>query len=167
MKSLVLLMAIFAASLHVVMAAAVQLPDTNVGTISRRAMNATTDCARSKARVVCSKPAETLLNMEYYLWRQFELSEKLIQQYQIDLQNPWVLTYREHQELYGLWRQGSIGDVNYSRPWWFFNGGKDWDLWNNYKGISCEDARSKYLEVFERAEDKVLGAKLIKQIEAA
>uniref|UniRef100_A0ABD2WMR2 ACB domain-containing protein n=1 Tax=Trichogramma kaykai TaxID=54128 RepID=A0ABD2WMR2_9HYME len=54
-------------------------------------------------------------------------------------------------ELYALFKQGSIGDVNTSRPGMFDLKGKaKWDMWNNKKGMSQEEAKEAYIKFVDR-----------------
>ena len=47
------------------------------------------------------------------------------------------MTNEELQELYGLYKQGSVGDVNTARPGMLdFKGKAKWDGWNAKKGMS-------------------------------
>ncbi|KDR20995.1 Acyl-CoA-binding protein-like protein, partial [Zootermopsis nevadensis] len=50
-------------------------------------------------------------------------------------------------ELYSLYKQGSIGDVNTPRPGGLldFKGKAKWDAWNRKKGISQENAKEAYI----------------------
>ncbi|GMH09148.1 hypothetical protein Nepgr_010988 [Nepenthes gracilis] len=48
--------------------------------------------------------------------------------------------------LYGLYKQGTVGDVNTSRPGMFDMRGKaKWDAWNAVKGKTQEEAMSDYI----------------------
>jgi diazepam-binding inhibitor (GABA receptor modulating acyl-CoA-binding protein) len=51
-------------------------------------------------------------------------------------------------EIYSLFKQGSIGDVNTDRPGMLDLKGKaKWDAWNARKGTSQEDAQKAYIEL--------------------
>ncbi|GAA95606.1 uncharacterized protein L969DRAFT_92736 [Mixia osmundae IAM 14324] len=53
-------------------------------------------------------------------------------------------------KFYGLYKQAKIGDVNTSRPGTFdFAGKAKWDAWSANKGMSQEDAQTKYVETFK------------------
>ena len=57
-------------------------------------------------------------------------------------------TNEELLDLYGYFKQATIGDCNTDRPGIFYM--KDcakWDNWNSRKGISKEDAEKKYIEL--------------------
>ena len=50
-------------------------------------------------------------------------------------------------EIYGLYKQGCIGDINIPQPYAFkvFERGK-WEGWNAQKGMSQEQARIEYID---------------------
>ena len=49
-------------------------------------------------------------------------------------------------ELYGLYKQATVGDVDTSRPGMFDMKGKaKWDAWNAKKGTSQADAEAAYI----------------------
>lgn len=51
-------------------------------------------------------------------------------------------------ELYALFKQANVGDVNVPRPGMLdFKGKAKWDAWEKKKGLSAEDARAKYVEL--------------------
>ena len=53
-------------------------------------------------------------------------------------------------EIYALYKQGLIGDVNTDRPGMLDLKGKaKWDAWNAKKGTSKEDAQKAYIELVE------------------
>ncbi len=49
--------------------------------------------------------------------------------------------------LYGLFKQGSIGDNDGSRPWVDPKGKAKFDAWLSHKGKSSEDAMKEYIDV--------------------
>lgn len=52
-----------------------------------------------------------------------------------------TLTNEELLELYALYKQGTVGDCNTSRPGMFDQKGRyKWDGWNGKKGVNKEDA---------------------------
>ena len=56
-------------------------------------------------------------------------------------------TNEELLELYGLYKQATVGDCNTERPGMFDMKGKaKWDKWDALKGMSKEDAQRKYVE---------------------
>ena len=51
-------------------------------------------------------------------------------------------------DLYGLFKQATVGDVNTSRPGMFDPKGQyKWDKWSSHKGTSKEDAEKAYIEL--------------------
>ncbi|XP_058504183.1 acyl-CoA-binding domain-containing protein 7 [Solea solea] len=55
-------------------------------------------------------------------------------------------TDQELLDLYGLYKQATVGDVNTDRPGLFDMKGKaKWDAWNSRKGMSKDDAMSAYV----------------------
>jgi len=58
-------------------------------------------------------------------------------------------------EIYGLFKQGTVGDVNTDRPGMLDLKGKaKWDSWNKLKGIGQEDAKQKYIDLVAKLEEK-------------
>ncbi|KAH9957439.1 acyl-CoA-binding protein [Russula dissimulans] len=48
---------------------------------------------------------------------------------------------------YSYYKQATIGDINVERPGFLdFTGKAKWDAWNELKGVSKEEAWSKYVE---------------------
>ncbi|XP_011500768.1 PREDICTED: acyl-CoA-binding protein homolog [Ceratosolen solmsi marchali] len=59
-------------------------------------------------------------------------------------------TDHELLELYALFKQGSLGDVNTSRPGMFDLKGKaKWDAWSSKKGMSKDEAKETYVKFVE------------------
>lgn len=53
-------------------------------------------------------------------------------------------------EVYGLFKQATVGDVNTSRPGLLDMKGKaKWDAWNAVKGTSQDEAKEKYVALVE------------------
>ena len=55
-------------------------------------------------------------------------------------------------EIYALFKQGTVGDVNTARPGMFttsFTANPKWDAWNGKKGMSKEDAQEAYVELLK------------------
>ncbi|KAJ3642086.1 hypothetical protein Zmor_024903 [Zophobas morio] len=49
-------------------------------------------------------------------------------------------------EIYGLFKQGTVGDVNTDRPGMLDLKGKSkWDAWNAKKGTSQDSAKEQYI----------------------
>lgn len=62
---------------------------------------------------------------------------------------------QELLDLYGYYKQATIGDVNTERPGMFdFKGKAKWDNWSSRKGTSKEDAERKYIELVKTFTDK-------------
>lgn len=56
-------------------------------------------------------------------------------------------------ELYGLYKQATIGDVSGKRPGMLdMRGRAKFDAWAERKGMSSEDARARYVALVERLE---------------
>ena len=52
----------------------------------------------------------------------------------------------ELTELYGLYKQATIGDINIPSPWFSLSeAGMKWTAWNSKKGLSVYDAEVKYI----------------------
>ena len=59
------------------------------------------------------------------------------------------LSDAEKLEIYALFKQASVGDINIPEPGYTFYKGKDnykWDAWNAKKGLSQDDARQAYVD---------------------
>ncbi|XP_060936994.1 acyl-CoA-binding protein homolog isoform X2 [Limanda limanda] len=53
---------------------------------------------------------------------------------------------QELLDLYGLYKQSTVGDVNIDQPGMFDMKGKaKWNAWNSRKGMSKDDAMSAYI----------------------
>ena len=51
-------------------------------------------------------------------------------------------------EIYALYKQGLIGDVNTARPGMLDLKGKaKWDAWNAKKGVTSEEAQQQYIDL--------------------
>ncbi|XP_072273960.1 acyl-CoA-binding protein [Pyxicephalus adspersus] len=56
----------------------------------------------------------------------------------------------EMLQLYALYKQATVGDVNTARPGMLdFKGKAKWDAWDSKKGISQEDARAQYIKLVD------------------
>ena len=54
-------------------------------------------------------------------------------------------------ELYGLYKQIIIGDINTERPsFWDLVGKSKWDSWKSYEGLNREEAKKKYVNIVDR-----------------
>ncbi|XP_075158755.1 acyl-CoA binding protein 1 [Haematobia irritans] len=50
-------------------------------------------------------------------------------------------------ELYGLYKQATVGDCNTAKPGFLdFKGKAKWEAWNSRKGMSNDDARNAYVQ---------------------
>ena len=64
-------------------------------------------------------------------------------------------TDQELLDLYGWFKQASIGDVNTDRPGMFDLKGKyKWDNWNSRKGASKDEAEKAYIELVQQLMEK-------------
>lgn len=53
-------------------------------------------------------------------------------------------------QLYGLFKQATVGDVNTDRPGIFaLKDRYKWDAWEKNKGLSKEEAEAKYIELVD------------------
>ncbi|XP_028819927.1 acyl-CoA-binding protein [Denticeps clupeoides] len=61
----------------------------------------------------------------------------------------------EMLEVYALYKQATVGDVNTARPGMLdFTGKAKWDAWDGKKGTSKEDAMSTYIKLVEELKQK-------------
>ncbi|KAI9522072.1 hypothetical protein NQZ68_039895 [Dissostichus eleginoides] len=64
----------------------------------------------------------------------------------------------EMLQVYSLFKQASVGDVNTGRPGMFdFTGKAKWDAWEKQKGKSKEDAMSEYVSLVDQLKEKYGG----------
>ncbi|SCW00040.1 LAFE_0B08130g1_1 [Lachancea fermentati] len=58
-------------------------------------------------------------------------------------------------ELYGLYKQATVGDNNKERPGMFNLKDKyKWDAWEKLKGMTQEEAEQKYIEYVDQLQAK-------------
>mmetsp|Transcript_11670 Transcript_11670/g.18976 ORF Transcript_11670/g.18976 Transcript_11670/m.18976 type:complete len:87 (+) Transcript_11670:150-410(+) len=58
-------------------------------------------------------------------------------------------------EIYALYKQATVGDVNTTRPGLMdFKGKAKWDAWNSKKGLSKEEAKTKYVALAKELQSK-------------
>lgn len=58
------------------------------------------------------------------------------------------LSNEKKLEIYALYKQGLVGDVNTDRPGMFDMKGKaKWDAWNGKKGTPKEEAQQAYVDL--------------------
>jgi diazepam-binding inhibitor (GABA receptor modulating acyl-CoA-binding protein) len=56
-------------------------------------------------------------------------------------------TDSELLELYGLYKQATVGDINIEKPYFFkFEELAKWNAWDLYKGLSTYDSEVKYVK---------------------
>ncbi|XP_067304670.1 acyl-CoA-binding domain-containing protein 7 [Pseudorasbora parva] len=64
-------------------------------------------------------------------------------------------TDSEMRELYGLYKQASVGDINIEKPGLLDMKGKaKWNAWNLKKGMSNEDAMNAYISLAKEVTEK-------------
>mmetsp|Transcript_8620 Transcript_8620/g.12723 ORF Transcript_8620/g.12723 Transcript_8620/m.12723 type:complete len:89 (-) Transcript_8620:46-312(-) len=60
-------------------------------------------------------------------------------------------TNEELLELYALFKQATVGDVNTDRPGMLdFTGKAKWDAWNGKKGVAQDQAKQDYIDLVEK-----------------
>merc|ERR1712243_78372 len=64
-------------------------------------------------------------------------------------------TDEEMLEIYSLYKQGTVGDVNTDRPGMLdFKGKAKWDAWEKKKGMAQDDAKTAYIAKVEELKGK-------------
>lgn len=64
-------------------------------------------------------------------------------------------TDEELLDMYGYYKQVTVGDTNTARPGMFDLKNKyKWDNWNSRKGLSKEEAEQKYIELVKTLMEK-------------
>lgn len=64
---------------------------------------------------------------------------------------------QELLDLYGYYKQVTVGDINTDRPGMLsfdLKGKAKWDNWNSRKGMSKEDAEQVYIKLVEQLKQK-------------
>ncbi|XP_066501823.1 acyl-CoA-binding domain-containing protein 7 [Hoplias malabaricus] len=62
---------------------------------------------------------------------------------------------QELLDLYGLYKQATVGDINIDKPGMVDLKGKaKWEAWNSRKGMSKDDAMTAYIALAKEAIDK-------------
>ncbi|KAH3721424.1 acyl-CoA-binding protein-like [Dreissena polymorpha] len=57
----------------------------------------------------------------------------------------------EMLEIYALYKQVTVGDINTARPGMLdFKGKAKWDAWSGKKGMSKQDAEKSYIDLVDR-----------------
>ena len=60
-------------------------------------------------------------------------------------------TDSEKLHLYSLYKQSLLGDCNVDKPWFVDPVGRaKWNAWNDIRGMSCDNAQVKYIELVEQ-----------------
>ena len=66
-----------------------------------------------------------------------------------------TLTDDELKEIYALYKQATVGDVNIDKPGMMdLRGNAKWEAWNSKKGMSNEDAMKNYVEKAKELKEK-------------
>ncbi len=66
-----------------------------------------------------------------------------------------TLSNEELQEIYGLYKQATVGDINTDRPGMLdFKGKAKWDAWNSKKGTSSDKAKEEYVALAKKLIEK-------------
>merc|ERR1712098_250031 len=61
----------------------------------------------------------------------------------------------ELKEVYALYKQATVGDINTTRPGMLDLKGKaKWDAWNTKKGMAQDEAKQKYIELAKQLKEK-------------
>lgn len=54
-------------------------------------------------------------------------------------------------ELYGLYKQATVGDINIPSPGMFdFRGKAKWDAWKHFEGLHPEEAKRRYVYIVSK-----------------
>lgn len=79
--------------------------------------------------------------MSLNILQKFEEAAEKIKETKVQLSDEQKL------EIYGLYKQSTVGDVNVPRPdgWFDMVGKAKWDAWKKLEGLTKEDAQSKYI----------------------
>ncbi|WFD20413.1 acyl-CoA-binding protein (ACBP)/diazepam binding inhibitor (DBI)/endozepine (EP) [Malassezia caprae] len=86
--------------------------------------------------------------------------------------SPAKVTQAQQLKMYSLFKQATEGDVSTSRPGMLdFTGRAKWDAWNYVKGMSSEQAKKEYVdlfvEIFTPLKDDAEFAKHLEQVQNA
>jgi diazepam-binding inhibitor (GABA receptor modulating acyl-CoA-binding protein) len=66
-----------------------------------------------------------------------------------------TMSDEELKEIYSLYKQATVGDINTERPGMLdFKGKAKWDAWNGKKGLGQEEAKQKYIEYAKQMLEK-------------
>ncbi|XP_015370316.1 PREDICTED: putative acyl-CoA-binding protein isoform X1 [Diuraphis noxia] len=59
-------------------------------------------------------------------------------------------------ELYAYYKQATVGDVNTAKPGFLdFKAKAKWEAWNSKKGISNDEAKTKYIEIVDKLVEEI------------
>lgn len=62
---------------------------------------------------------------------------------------------QELLDLYGYYKQATIGDTNIERPgFYYYKERAKWDNWNTHKGVSKEEAEKAYIKMVDELMSK-------------
>lgn len=78
---------------------------------------------------------------------QFQKAVHVIQN--LPKNGPMKPNQSQQLQVYSLYKQATVGDVNVPRPGIFDQTGRyKWDAWDKLKGKSSEDAKKEYINLF-------------------
>nr|ACO11555.1 Acyl-CoA-binding protein homolog [Caligus rogercresseyi] len=67
---------------------------------------------------------------------------------EVSLKMNQTLSQDEMKEVYALYKQATVGDVNVDRPGMMDLKGKaKWDSWSTKKGMTTDEAKGKYISL--------------------
>ncbi|XP_060841706.1 acyl-CoA-binding protein [Rhopalosiphum padi] len=59
-------------------------------------------------------------------------------------------------ELYAYFKQSTVGDVNTAKPGFLdFKAKAKWEAWNSKKGITSDEAKTKYIEIVDKLVEEI------------
>ena len=60
-------------------------------------------------------------------------------------------TNDEYKQLYGLYKQAKVGNINVDKPGFLdFRGKEKWDAWNECKNMTTYDSEVKYITLVNK-----------------
>ena len=66
-----------------------------------------------------------------------------------------TLSDEELKEIYALFKQGTMGDINIEKPGMLdVKASAKWEAWNSKKGMMQEEAKKKYIEYAREMKEK-------------
>eukprot|EP00091_Calanus_sinicus_P006418 TRINITY_DN17061_c0_g1_i1.p1 TRINITY_DN17061_c0_g1~~TRINITY_DN17061_c0_g1_i1.p1 ORF type:complete len:101 (-),score=28.50 TRINITY_DN17061_c0_g1_i1:64-366(-) len=66
-----------------------------------------------------------------------------------------TLDTEEQQQIYALYKQATVGDVNTSRPWAIDTRGRGkWDAWSSKRGMDGDAAKTAYIQLVKILDKK-------------